>query len=52
MQDGPAQLIIGDYPQVTGAEATSRIMEGALSLTPEHLEWLKAWAAETHGATF
>lgn len=49
MQDDNAQLILGGYPQVVGAEESMRVLRGALGLTDEQRAWLEAWATDTHG---
>ncbi|BCJ90538.1 hypothetical protein IZ6_12730 [Terrihabitans soli] len=50
MTDDKAKLIIGNYPQSVGADA-KRILTSALTIKPEHMQWLREWAAKTHNQT-
>lgn len=49
MNTDSAQLILGVYPQVIGPEAAGRVLDSALGLQPEHMDWLRAWADENYG---
>lgn len=48
MQEENAQLILGGYPQVVGAEASMRVLQGALGMDDEQSAWLENWATETY----
>lgn len=49
MESENAQLILGGYPQVIGAEASMRVLNGALGMTDEQRSWLESWAEDNHG---
>ncbi|AZQ68266.1 hypothetical protein EF888_14650 [Silicimonas algicola] len=44
-----AQEVMGDYPQLIGAEATGRVLTGALSLSGAPMDWLQDWADDRYG---
>jgi tripartite-type tricarboxylate transporter receptor subunit TctC len=47
LQSEQAHLVLGEYPQSTGAVA-QRIFTAATSLNSEQKQWLKAWLKATH----
>jgi len=49
MQEENAQLILGGYPQVVGAEESMRVLQGALGMNDVQSAWLDNWATETYG---
>ncbi len=44
-----AQEVMGDYPQLIGAEASGRVLAGALGLSGEPMTWLQDWAETRYG---
>lgn len=48
LQSDAAQDVLGPYPQVTGIEATSRLLLGAAQVSDEQRQWLRDWLAEVY----
>ena len=48
MTNANAKEILGDYPQVTGAES-QEILDGAVDLSEDEFAWLKTWLKDHYG---